>query len=148
MKDNYVQTSTNLIYEKLGDKFYSIKSECACFSHDLEVHLETLGHDEEKIIEMTIYDDVYIGEDFEFENWLDKLLFRIKCSFKCLFGDGFKVTHGFVFKGEEHLKQFQIYFNDRCNDILNVKKSTTNKHPKRHYNKNLKQKTNKEETNK
>lgn len=146
MKDNFVETCTSRIDEHLGDKFYSFKTECACFSHDLQVQLEKSKDPD--IIEMTLYDDVYIGEDHDCSNILEKILFRLKCAWRCLFSDGFEIEHAFVFKGEEHLKQFQIYFNDRCNDILNVKKVTTNKHPRRRYNKNLKQKTNKEGINK
>lgn len=142
MKDNFVQTSTNLINEKLGDKFYSFKSECACFSHDLEVHLESLGHDEEKTIEMTIYDNVYIGEDYDCSNILEKILFKLRCAWKCLFRDGFKIEHGFVFKGEEHLRQFQEYFNDRVNEILKPIETKKNKYQRKrkNYKKNLESK--------
>jgi hypothetical protein len=129
MKDNYVQTCTSSIIEELGENFYSFKSECSCFSHDIEVQLDKSS---DGIIELSLYDDVYIGEDYECSNILEKILFRLKCAWKCLFSDGFEIEHAFVFKGEEHLRQFQQYFNERCNEIL---KKPTNKHFKRTYKK-------------
>lgn len=134
MKDNFVETCTSRVDEHLGDKFYSFKTECACFSHDLQVHLEKTSNPD--IIEMTFYDDVYIGEDYDYENWFKNILFRLKCAWKCLFRDGFEIEHAFVFKGEEHLRQFQQYFNDRCNEILKVdtKPETKRiKRPRRNY---------------
>ena len=118
MKDNFVQTSTSFINESLGEKFYSFKTECACFSHDLQVHIDTIGHGDEKMVEMRIYDQVYIGEDYGHDKFIKRVLFRIKNAWRCLFGDGFEIEHEFVFKGEEHLRQFQKYFNDRVDEIL------------------------------
>lgn len=141
MKDNYVQTCTSCIREELGEKFYSFKSECSCFSHDLQIHIDTLGYDDEKIVEMIMYDQVYIGEDYGNDNFIKKFLFRLKNAWKCLFGDGFEIEHEFVFKGEEHLRQFQKYFNDRVNDILEYKKP----HVRKTYNKKKYQKYKKEE---
>lgn len=129
MKDNYVQTCTSSIKESLGEKFYSFKSECACFSHDIKVHLDKPF---DGIIELSLYDNVYIGEDYDYGNWFKNILFRLKCAWKCLFRDGFEIEHGFVFKGEEHLRQFQQYFNERCNEIL---KKPINKPFKRTYKK-------------
>lgn len=142
MKDNFVQTCTSCINESLGEKFYSFKTECACFSHDLQIHIDTLGYnDKEKIVEMIMYDQVYIGEDYDHDNFIKRFLFRLKNAWKCLFGDGFEIEHEFVFKGEEHLRQFQKYFNDRVNDILGNKKQYVRKT----YNKKKYQKYKKEE---
>ena len=136
MKDNFVETCISKIDVHSDDKFYSFKTECACFSHDLKVHLEkSKDHD---IIEMTFYDDVYIGEDCDYGNWFKNILFRLKCALKCLFRDGFEIEHAFVFKGEEHLKQFQQYFNERTNEILTIGQETKTKRsrrPRRNYKK-------------
>lgn len=129
MKDNYVQTCISSVRDELGEKFYSFKSECSCFSHDIEVQLDKSSNG---TIELALYDDVYIGEDYNYENWFKNILFRLKCAYNCLFNKGIKIEHGFVFKGEEHLKQFQHYFNERCNEIL---KKPVEKHFKRTYKK-------------
>ena len=129
MKDNYVQTGISSVREELGEKFYSFKSECSCFSHDIKVQLDKSF---DGIIELSLYDNVYIGEDYDYGNLFKNILFRLKCAWKCLFRDGFEIEHAFVFKGEEHLRQFQQYFNERCNEIL---KKPINKPFKRTYKK-------------
>ena len=136
MKDNYVQTCTSNVNEVLGDKYYSFKTECGCFSHDLQVHLEKNTLSES--IEMTLYDNVYIGEDYDYGNWFKNILFRLKCAWKCLFRDGFEIEHAFVFKGDEHLRQFQQYFNERANEILKIEQKPETKRsrrPRRNYKK-------------
>jgi hypothetical protein len=115
MKENYVQTCLSKNDKSSGDKYYSFKSECGCYSHDIHVSLEKIV--KTNFIEMTISDKVYIGEYITNKNWFNKFLFRLKCAYKCLFKDGFEVEHDFVFKNEEHLKQFQQYFNERANNI-------------------------------
>lgn len=114
MKETYIETS--LIVNKNNEKFFSFKSECSCFSHDLKIQLRK--DDNPEIISLSFYDDVYISEDYDCGNWFKKLIFKIKCAFKCLFCDGFEIEHEFVFKGKKHLKQFQDYFNEAANEIL------------------------------
>lgn len=110
MKSNFIQTS---IDDKTNN-FFSFKTECDCCAHDLSVIIDK----DETLIEMTLYDKVYIGEDYITRNWFRKLMFKFKCAFKCLFCDGFEIEHGFIFKGRDHLKQFQKYMNERIDFIL------------------------------
>ena len=141
MTETYIETSLDNVDKITGEKYFSFKSECSCFSHDLKIQLESnnLNDDKngKKIIEMTFYDDVWIGEDFDLysKSFLKRILFRLKLAWKCLFKDGFEVEHGFVFKGEKHLRQFQKYFNERANTILSkqIVKSEKRKTYKRPY---------------
>ena len=110
LKQTYIQTSVD--NEK--ENYFSFKTECDCYAHDLSIILEK----DVNCISLTFYDKIYIGEYYDCGNWFKKLIFRIKCAFKCLFNDGFEIEHGFVFKGKEHLIQFQKYLNKRIDLIL------------------------------
>jgi hypothetical protein len=130
MTNNYIQTSYSEVNAITQEKFYSFKSECACFDHDLKICLER--NDDPSminVIQVTFYDKVWIGEDFEIidKSLFKRILFRIKLAWKCFVNGGFEVEHGFVFKDVEHLKQFQQYFNERANEILK-KDNTQNKY--------------------
>ena len=109
MQTNYIQSSLET------NDYFSVKTECSCFAHDLIIVIDKDDFNEP---EMIFYDTVYIGEDLDTGHWWRTLWRRIKCAFKCLFSDGFEVEHGFIFKNREHVKQFQIYLNQRIEKIL------------------------------
>jgi len=115
LKQNYIQTSV----DNENEKFFSFKTECDCYAHDLSIILEK--EKDVNCISLVFYDKVYIGEDYDCGNWFKKLIFRIKCAFSCLFNDGFEIEHGFIFKGKDHLIQFQKYLNERIDLILKDK---------------------------
>lgn len=117
LKQTYIQTSID--NEK--ENYFSFKTECDCYAHDLSIILEK--EKDVNCISLTFYDKVYIGEDYDCENWFKKLIFRIKCAFKCLFHDGFEIEHGFIFKNKDHLIQFQKYLNERIDIILKNKEN-------------------------
>lgn len=121
MEQKFVETSLEI--NENDHKYFAFKSECKCFSHDLKIELENDG----SIINVTFSDIVHIGQCYSCKTWYQKILFKIGCALKCLFNDGFEIEHDFIFKGEEHLRQFQKYFNDRANEILKISTNETNK---------------------
>lgn len=103
-KESYCQLS-------LKDRnFYSFKSECSCYSHDIAVIFEK---DEDNFITLSLYDKVYLGENEKHPIWS-----RIKASLKLLFKGYFEVEHGFIFKGKEHVIDFMNYMNNGYNTVV------------------------------
>lgn len=101
----------------LKDKnFYSFKSECSCFSHDISVFFEKEENSE--MVSLSFYDKVYLGENTDRPFWS-----RIKAAFQILFKGYFEVEHGFIFKGKEHVDDFMQYMTNGYNTIYNKETS-------------------------
>ncbi len=103
----------------LKDKdYYSFKTECSCFSHDLHVCFDN----NEYGTNLTLNDQVYIDEEFcSNSNIFKKIFTRIKYACKCLFSGGFDIEYSFYFKDKQHVSEFVEYIN-RGYKIINHEK--------------------------
>lgn len=121
--NSYIQKGTEM------ENYISFKTECGCFAHDLSVHFER--NEKDKNIELVLYDQVYFEEQCDQSCSLFKrFLSRLKLAWKCLFDGYFQVEHGFVFKNNDHVKQFIDYINhcyDKFNSCDEIDKKRENK---------------------
>ena len=90
--------------------YLDFKSECQCGAHDLHVTIERDA--EGGFVSLGLYDGVYLVNQLEDAPWYKRLWNRIRIACKVLFQGQCEIDYEFVFKNQEHIKEFVEFLNE------------------------------------